>query len=68
MQIPDPKKKNRSGDNPAVFQISKDALITPLSHATEGEALQVRRLSSRFFLSPTVAATIARLHFGEARA
>jgi hypothetical protein len=30
--------------------------------------LQARRISRRFFLSPDVAATIARLHFGEARA
>jgi hypothetical protein len=30
--------------------------------------LQERRISRRFFVSPDVAATIARLHFGEARA
>jgi hypothetical protein len=29
--------------------------------------LQARRISRRFFLSPDVAATVARLHFGEAR-
>ncbi|QDW38745.1 hypothetical protein FFI89_017305 [Bradyrhizobium sp. KBS0727] len=66
--MPPPKKKNRAGGNPAVLQISKDALATPLSHATEREALQARRLASRFFLSTSVAATIARLHFGEVAA
>jgi hypothetical protein len=45
-----------------------NALATPANTATEPEALQARRLAQLFFLSPDAAATIARLHFGEARA
>jgi hypothetical protein len=45
-----------------------NALATLANNATEPEILQARRLAKLFFLSPDVAATIARLHFGEARA
>jgi hypothetical protein len=45
-----------------------DAMTTLPTTATELTSLQERRLAKRFFLSPDVAATIARLHFGEVRA
>jgi hypothetical protein len=46
----------------------QNALATPEYTATDAQKLQERRLTARFFLSPEIAATIARLHFGEARA
>jgi hypothetical protein len=39
----------------------------PLEIAITPEDIQQRRLAKLFFLSPDVAATIARLHFGEVR-
>jgi hypothetical protein len=60
--------RNRPAANREAIQISKDALTTPENIIPEPETLQARRLASRFFLSPDVAATIARLYFGEARA
>jgi len=60
--------RNRSAANRAAIHISDDALTTPASTTAEPHALQARRLAKRFFLSPDVAATIARLYFGEARA
>jgi hypothetical protein len=48
--------------------IRKQNALATLEHtATDAQKLQERRLTSRFFLSPDIAATIARLHFGEAR-
>lgn len=44
-----------------------NALATPANTTAEPQTLQARRLAKLFFLSPDVAATIARLHFGEAR-
>jgi hypothetical protein len=43
-------------------------LAKPAEIATTTEDIQQRRLARLFFLSPDVAATIARLHFGEAAA
>jgi hypothetical protein len=40
----------------------------PLDIATNPEVIQLRRIARLFFLPPDTAATIARLHFGEARA
>jgi hypothetical protein len=38
------------------------------NHQITPEDFQQRRIARLFFLSPEIAATIARLHFGEARA
>jgi hypothetical protein len=43
-------------------------LTEPPEIAITPEDIQQRRLARLFFLSADVAATIARLHFGEARA
>jgi hypothetical protein len=65
-----PKAKSAAGQGNA-FAIST-VLIKPqeivTTPATTPEDIQQRRLAKLFFLSPDVAATIARLHFGEARA
>jgi hypothetical protein len=48
----------------------QNALATLAITATERPALQeiqAQRIERRFLLPPDVAATIARLHFGEAR-
>jgi hypothetical protein len=60
--------RNRPAANRAAIHISDNALTTPATTTTEPQTLQARRLARLFFLSPDVAATIARLHFGEARA
>jgi hypothetical protein len=60
--------RNRPAANRAAIHIFKDALTTPANTTAEPETLQARRLAKPFFLSPEIAATIARLHFGEARA
>jgi hypothetical protein len=67
LQIPDPEMRNPPGANRGVH-ISDNALTTPINSIAEPRTLQERRLSTRFFLTADVAATIARLHFGEARA
>jgi hypothetical protein len=46
--------------------ISK-ALAKPTEIATTAHEIQQRRIGRLFFLQPETAATIARLHFGEAR-
>jgi hypothetical protein len=60
-----PKAKSAAGQGNA-FAIST-VLAKPAEIATTPEDIQQRRLAKLFFLSPDVAATIARLHFGEAR-
>jgi hypothetical protein len=60
--------RNRPAANRAAIHILDDALTTPTINTAEPRTLQARRLSERFFLSPDIAATIARLHFGESRA
>jgi hypothetical protein len=49
----------------------QNALLTLALNATEHpplQEIQAGRIARRFLLPPDVAATIARLHFGEARA
>lgn len=65
MQIPEIEKAALGSGS---FRNNMDALTTPLINIEEPASLQARRLADRFFLSPDIAATIARLHFGEARA
>jgi hypothetical protein len=60
--------RNRPAANRAAIHISDNALTTPANSTAEPQTLQERRLTKLFFLSPDIAATIARLHFGEARA
>jgi hypothetical protein len=57
------------GNNPIAIStvLAKPAEIAITPPVTP-EDIQQRRLARLFFLSPDVAATIARLHFGEARA
>jgi hypothetical protein len=59
--------RNRPAANRAAIHISDNALTTLSTDIAEPASLQARRLAARFFLSPDIAATIARLHFGEAR-
>jgi hypothetical protein len=65
-----PNAKSVAGQGNA-FAIStvlaKPAVIATIPPVAP-EDIQQRRLARLFFLSPDVAATIARLHFGEARA
>jgi hypothetical protein len=62
-----PPKAERAalaGDPIAISSV----LTKPAEIATTPQEIQQRRLAKLFFLTPDVAATIARLHFGEARA
>jgi hypothetical protein len=59
-----PNAKSVAGQGNA-FAIST-VLTKPAEIAITPEDIQQRRLARLFFLSPDVAATIARLHFGEA--
>jgi hypothetical protein len=68
LQIPDHEMRNPSGANRGEIHISDNALTTLSTPTTELRNLQERRLSACFFLSAEIAATIARLHFGEAQA
>jgi len=64
-----PEKRNPTKDGGARFLEDLDLLGSDQYQDSETPSqLQARRISRRFFLSPDVAATIARLHFGEARA
>jgi hypothetical protein len=62
-----PPKAERAALAGDPIAISK-ALAKPVEIAITPEDIQQRRLAKLLFLSPDVAATIARLHFGEARA
>jgi hypothetical protein len=53
------------GNNPIAIST---VLVKPADIATTPQEIQQRRIARLFFLQPETAATIARLHFGEARA
>jgi hypothetical protein len=52
-----------AGDPIAISKV----LAKPVDIATTPQEIQQRRIARLFFLQPETAATIARLHFGEAR-
>jgi hypothetical protein len=63
-----PEKRNPTEDGGARFLKGFDLLGGDQHQDSEAPSeLQARRIARLFFLSPDVAATIARLHFGEAR-
>jgi hypothetical protein len=57
--------RNGPAANRAALHIS-NALTTPINTTAEPQTLQAQRLAKLFFLSPDVAATIARLAYGGA--
>jgi hypothetical protein len=61
LQVPD-MEKAALGSGP--FRNNIDALTTPAINTAEPQTLQARRLAKLFFLTPDVAATIARLAYG----
>ena len=61
---PEAERAALAGDPIAISIV----LAKPLEIATTAEEFQQRRLAKLFLLPADAAATIARLHFGEARA
>jgi hypothetical protein len=59
--------RNRPAANGTAIRIF-EALTTPTDNSETAAEFQARCVARRFFLSPDIAATIARLHFGEALA
>jgi hypothetical protein len=60
----DPETRNRPGANRTAIRKASSA---PEAISDTVEQLQERRLARLFFLSPDVAATIARLAYGAAQ-